>query len=211
MHVVGRVFRKHLAESKGVVEQEFGISLGKLGAYPIWQFPVREFRWSNDSGLRDNLDSIMHNAYESLYTLKHPDIDESARAGNRGVYYSDSPLAKDFSEAKARQILFHELYHIALPRYAGHDDICSEDWCTSITDLIDESFAEYMALRIMKKKFNHVEKSHSLEAEVEWLDHELNINKVPDHARSIADFVLKLDGDGYDAIDSYECYTGLRE
>jgi len=211
MGVLRRAFTKHLAESKGVVEQEFGISLGKLGAYPIWQFSVREFRWSNDSSLRDNLDSIIHEAYDSVYTLKHPDIYESAKAGNRGVYYSNSPLTKDFSEAKARHILFHELYHIALPRYAGHEDICSENWCTCISELIDESFAEYMALRIMKKKFNHIEKSHSLEVEVEWLGHELKTNKVPDNTRSIADFVMKLDGDGYDAIDAYERYTGPRE
>jgi len=205
MNTLGRVFREHLAESKRLVEQEFGIGLGKLGAYPLWQFDIREFRWEYE-GFLYNIKSFFEEASWSFSEWRYPSNYVAAHAGSKGVYYNSHVNGKLYSEVIARVYLFHELYHRAIIKYAGHDDIFYNDFDLDLCELVDESFAEYMALRIMRRRFGYEGESMIRSLEVAWLGHELKARKVPDNPRSIADFALKLGGDAYGAIDSYEQY-----
>lgn len=197
---LGPVFKKDLDCSKQMIEGQLDISLGNLKAYPLWAYGICEFRYDKEFSIIENIKDFFEDTID-YFEMGMKDTNSIAKAGNTGVYYAKDCFTQIFSQDDAKKILFHELYHIALAKYAGFEDIYCEEFEFMVPELLDESFAELMAINMIKETGIDI-KSKNLDTEVAWLNYELSKANI-ENPKEIADFVIRCDADKEDYLDSY--------
>jgi hypothetical protein len=201
MSNIGRIFRENLPEFQGIVESQLEVSLGNLRALPMWRYPFAELDYDHDFSLGYNLHNLLHDAWFYYAACFGKNSGYIGKAGNHAVYYGQSAADRfGLKDKECKKTLLHELYHIGLARYGGYEDVMSEDMEFSVSDLLDESFSELMAIRTLKEMGIKV-KSRSMRTECLWLSHELK-QAHRSEPRQIAEFVYSRNGDLGDDLGS---------
>ena len=195
---LGPVFRKNLNHSKQIIEGQLEISLSNLKAYPLWIYGISEFRYDKEFSVVENIKDFFEDCID-YFEMGMKDTNTVGKAGNRGVYYGKECFTQTLSQYDAKKILFHELYHVALARYAGFDDIYCEEFESMVPELLDESFAELMAINMIKETGIDI-KSKSLKNEAAWLNYELSKANI-ENPKDIADFVIRCDAEKEDYLN----------
>lgn len=195
-----RVFKRYFLESVKIVESQLEVKLDDIGYYPLWQFALREFQPCSDLDEEYNSKSLEEDIleYRESWLLEKTLI---GKAGNKGIYYTRPLFTKNLSSLDARQTLFHELYHIGLSKFAGDEDIFSEERELKLSEILNEAFADMMAIRTLQQNYGLNVRGCYIN-EMAWLEYELEINSISSNPKDIANFVLSYDP--WTAVNNFE-------